>query len=342
VLSDGTLVVLNGAGDFLGLRRHAIAFRTHILEPGALVRFDVRMNGQFHPSPRIAGGRVRRPVMADRDPSGTLRMSTLPLEDGGVVLAFDRALVLLDADGGVRARSEAPVPLASPLLALAHSVAFVGDTGDVYEWALASDPESVRPRGTFGGAVEGNVVVEDARHLLAIVKGSRLVSLDLVTGIAETRASATGGAFSDGLALARGTAYLQEITLAGTHLTTVDGAGHSGSYATLLTVQGLASLGLPDAGAGAALAPVGTKLFVDPSGTVAYATIDGHVGIATATTKHELGHLPCGAPPAPAANPYAQRYRPSVGFAGLVPAADGAFVVACEGGGVSMVKGYVE
>jgi hypothetical protein len=342
VLADGTVVVLNGAGDVLGLRRHAIAFRAHILEPGALVRFDARMSAQFHPSPRMGGGRGRRVMVPDRDPSGTLRLSTLPLSDGGVVVAFDRELVLLDSDGAVRARSEAPLSLASPLLALPHGVAFVGDVGEVYEWALASDPDSVRPRGTFGGSVEGNVAVEDARHLLAIVKGSRLVSLDLVTGIAETRATAAGGAFSDGLALARGTTYLQEITLGGTHVTTVDAAGRSASYPLALTVQGLASLGLGDAGAGGVLAPVDTKLFVDPSGAVAYATIDGHVGVATATTKHELGHLPCGAPPAPTPNPYAQHSRPSAGFAGLVPAADGAFVVACEAGGVSLVKGYVE
>ena len=92
------------------------------------------------------------------------------------------------------------------------------------------------------------------------------------------------------------------------------------------------------------VAPVHTAMLVDAVGTVAFAGPDGHVGVANAGGVTELGEVICGrgAPPAtPAPQPSAQPRRPSrpsAGFAGMASAGAGAFLVACEAGGLLEVK----
>ena len=343
VLSDGTLVVLNGAGDFIGIHHHAIAFRTHILEPGSLVRFDVRMNAQFHPSPRVVGLHMRRPVMPDRDPNGALRLSTLPLADGGVAVTFDRELVLLDTDGAVRARAEAPVALASPLLALQHSVAFVGDAGDVYERSLANDAESVRPRGSFGGSVEGNIVVEDGRHLLAIVRGSRARVARPAHGDYRD-ASERDGWRVQRWARARAGDGLP----AGDH--DCRDPRHdrrpdrnTSSFPLALTVQGLSSLGLPDAGDGRRFGACGGR------GSSSTRRGPWHTRPSTATSGSRRQRRSTSWGTSPAEHPRSPRPTPMRSDTGRRSASQGSslgetgpFVVACEAGGVSMVKGIVD
>jgi hypothetical protein len=339
VLADGTVVAVNGAGDVVGTRRRDVLFRSRAL-------LQTLAPGGFDPSTSFAATphgwpRKRHPPSS----SSPGRVLMLPLEDGGLALALDRELVCVDARGEVRSRAFAPLAPTSPLLALARpgpgsppAIAFVAEGGDVYEWSLSEATDAVSSHGSFGGPVEGSVVVEDGRHLLGVVRGTRLVVLDLATGVAETRTTSASGAFTDALALGHtGDAWVQEMTLTGTRLLGIDREGHTNAFVLPLTVQGLTSFMLPDAGAGASASPTGTRLFTDPTGAVAYATVDGHVGVATPTTKHEVGTLPCGAPAT-----LTVRTRPSIGFVGLLPAGDGAFVVACEGGGVSMVKGVVE
>lgn len=206
---------------------------------------------------------------------------------------------------------------------------------------LGGATDSVRVRGLFGGSVDAAIAALDDRHLLAVVDGARLVSLDLATGDTETRATATGGVFTGAFALAPapGLALLQEMTLSGTQVLAVDREGHATAFAVPLTTLG--ARGFADAGSALQAVPTHTELLADPVGRVAYATVDGHVGVASATTKVELGFLPCG-PPLSASAAYVQRIRPSAGFAGLVPAGPGAFVVACETGKVSFIRGNTD
>jgi hypothetical protein len=352
VLTDGTLVVVNGAGDAIGVRRGELAFRTEVAEPSGPSEGEsgrtVTIRSSISSSRLRGGSRTQRTTVVDHDPDASTRAWLLPMDDGGFALAFDRSLVLLDSQGTMRARALSPAPIVAPLVALDHSVAFVGENGEAFEWDLSSSPDAVRARGSFGMATPGPVgavVATDARHLLAVVDGTRLVSLDLRTGATETRVSVPHGGLTGTFALGSGTTlggavFLEEVTLSGTRVLQADRDGQSIPFGTMLSSRG--SLALGDAGGAMFLPPTDTKLFTDPSGRVAYATIDGHVGVASATAKVELGALPCGAPLEPTPNAITQRLRPTAGFAGLVPAGPAAFVVACLGGSVSLVEGTTE
>jgi hypothetical protein len=346
LLSDGTVVAVNGLGDVVGARRMSVVLRTHVVDGSAIE--DPRSPPSAGPrmqTVRRHGGRHRSSVPQMFDPPPRQRAFSLPLGDGGLVVAADRDLVCLDAGLALRNRAVAPSPVASPLVAMGSSVAFVTDTGEVFDWDLSSASGGVRRRGTLGGPVDGEVAASDDRHLFAVVRGARLVWFDLSTGAVETRATTTG-TFTGTLALgprkdgARATAFLQEVTLAGTRALEVDDQGRATPFPTLLSSQ--SSLGPPDAGSGQpALPEAETQLFADPSGTLAYATADGHVGVVSRSGKRELGPLPCGSPAAMMSQAAAMQMRLALGFAGLVPAGRGAFVVACEGGALTMVTGDV-
>jgi hypothetical protein len=350
LLADGTVLVLNGSGDVVGANHGAVTFRAHVAEPDEAREAVERAHGG---PPRAIIGRVGNHVMrsvsrsAPREEPASTRGWILPLDDGGAVVAAGRELVCIDAVGGVRARATAPVSVASPLLATSRGVAFVADNGDAYVWDRRAAPDAVSARGSFGGTVEGAVAAEGAHTLVAIVDGSHLASLDLATGETITRVHAGGGAFAGVFTgafalepLPGGTALVEEMTLLGTRVLAVDHEGHETPFATLLTPQGAQPA--PDAGAAASLAPTHTALFADPRGSVAYGTVDGHVGVASPTSKVELGSLPCGSPPSAGRDPFHQGGRVSAGFAGLVPAGPGAFVIACEDGRVSFVQGSAD
>jgi len=339
VLADGTLLVVNATGDAVGARHGALSFRTHIAEGEPAP--EAVEHGSVH---HMLGGprgvrRSFRPAV-NQTPSSSTRAWLLPLEDGGAVAAIGRELVSLDRDGAVRSRAVSPVPVASPLLSTAHGVAFVSESGEAYVWDLRTAADAVSGRGSFGGAFDGAVAAADDQHLVAVIDATRLVSLDLGTGETSTRThgSLGPGIFTGAFALERssGTTLLEQVTLLGTRVLAVDADGRETPFATSLALQGIQVS--PDAGA-AFLAPSHTALLADRSGRVAYATVDGHVGVASATSKVEMGTLPCGAPPSPASDPSRQHSRVSAGFAGLVPAGPGAFVVACESGRVSFVQG---
>jgi hypothetical protein len=327
LLADGTLVAINAAGDLVGVRGTSVVFRTHLgATPG----------GPAIEPPHVHRPHLRRPS-GGGEPASVTRASTLPLADGGLAVAWDHELVSLDAEGTVRSRASSPVIVAVPLVATAEGVAFAADSGDVFEWNLRGSIDPVSARGSFGGPVDGVAVGEDGRHLLAVVRGSHLASLDLGTGTVETRAS-TSGAFADALALAGKVAFLQELTATGTRVLAVDRDGRGVPFQIMLASHG--AFGLPDAGAtGAVFAPTQTFLVADPTGAVAYATVDGHVGVATPTAKVELGPLPCGAPASPSAGPFGPRVRAATGFAGLLPAGPRALLIACESGQLSWVTG---
>ncbi len=353
LLPDGTLMVVNGLGDVVAVRRMEVVFRTHVLEPSTLVLGSSGMTVPLAVRSRVPRRARASSFPPQREPRET-RAWALPLDDGGLVVAFEKDLVSLDASGVVRARAIAPAVIASPLVAMATSVAFVGESGEVYDWDLTSAAGAVRTRGSFGGTVEGGISAVDGRHLIAVVHGARVVSFDLRMGVAETRATASG-AFSGEVALTPGpdpsspVAFVQEVTPLGTRVLEIEADGQATPFSILLTP--LSSLLAGDAGSPGAppdlraqlLAPIETQLFADPTGSLAYATVDGHVGVITKATKHELGPLPCGSPMSPAArSSAATQGRFAFGFAGLAPAGPGAFVVACEAGAVSLVRGETQ
>jgi hypothetical protein len=345
LLADGTLVAANANGEVVGARRGAVVFRSHIVDsvPPAVLVEDAP-HGRVAPRPRatIHGHLTVAPRHAvqrapEREVRPALEASTLPLEDGGVVVAFGHELVVLDAQGTLRRRTSSPVSVASPLLAVGDAVAFVADNGDAYTWSLRDSTEAPRAHGSFGAALDGAIAAFDDRHLVAVVEGARVVVLDLVTTTTETRLGSTRGAFTGTFAVGPepGSVLLEEMTLTGTRVLAVDKDGQASPFATFLTSIGIQPV--PDAGA-APSTPTHTMLLADPSGAVAYGTVDGHIGVATPTSKIELGTLLCGATPTLSLNPLRQGDRFSAGFAGLVPAGPRAFVVACTDGLVALVK----
>ena len=340
LLSDGTLVAINAAGDAVGVRRGAVVFRSHIVDPGPVADEEphaVRRT-PFSPGIHRMHGRHGAPLPAEKVPP--TRSWLLGLDDGGFVAAVDRTLSALDANGITRTYATAPTPVGSPLLATRRGVAFVTDAGEVFVWDLRGAPDAVSSRGSFGGGVDGAVAAVDDRHLLGVVDGARLVALDLVSGETRTQIRVPRGSFTGAFAVdpPTGTALLEEMTLTGTRVLRIDREGHDAPFAT--TLSPLVAQAMPDAGA--LFTPLHTALFADRTGAVAFATVDGHVGVATMTSKVELGSLPCGEPPSASAGGSATGTRVSAGFAGLVPAGPLAFVIACEGGTVALVRGGEE
>ncbi len=257
------------------------------------------------------------------------------LRDGGVVVAAGRVLTALDASGAVRARAPLderavgallvapPSTSASAAPELGDVVLVTGDAGGVYAWRPPSPP---RKLGSFGGALRhgSGAALADARTLLAVVDGRRLVALDLATGVAHVRASiADGTAPLDGApaVLSSGVAYVASQS---GFLVAVDASGTERAHAFLEKSLPAAPTGggvVSATGTLSFLAPIESKpsppLLVDARGRVAFARASGRAGIvhADGTVAVATDHL-CSAPLA------------------VVPAGRRRFVVACRDGAV--------
>lgn len=172
--SDGTLVIVTAAGQAVGIT------------PSGSIRFV---------SPLGVRGRD-----ADTPP--------LALDDGGVIIAAGGALVEIDRDGAIRARTalenklgsadtrvtgalvQGPATDAGPQGAL-----FTTESGSVFAWR---PPASPRKLGNLGGFPRRGGVITGARTLTAIVDSRRIVDFDLPTGVTHVRANSGPGVQLDG------------------------------------------------------------------------------------------------------------------------------------------------
>jgi hypothetical protein len=172
--SDGTLVIVTASGQAVGIT------------PSGSIRFVSAL-----------GLRGRD---ADTAP--------LALDDGGVIIAAGTALVEIDRDGAVRARTaleikpgsadsrvtgalvQGPVTEAGPLGAL-----FTTESGSVFAWR---PPASPRKLGSLGGFPRRGAVVTGPRTLTAVVDSRRIVDFDLPTGVTHVRSNSGLGAQLDG------------------------------------------------------------------------------------------------------------------------------------------------
>jgi hypothetical protein len=288
LLADGTIVLTGLAGDVVGVR-------------AGVVRFRARIGG---------------------DRSGVARVAPLPTADGGIIVGGGSELVLLDADGGVRARSSFPEPVSGPVLSAAGKVVVTSALGAVYTWLPGREPVRL---GSFGAPCDGGAVVSnDERALLAVVEGNRLVELDLARGIAATRASApSGGALLGPPALRSGSAYLLGMIPGRTFALAVDAAGQETMRAVVSSSTAQAA---PDGGGPLLVVPPHPGVLVDGNGTLAYVSPDGRVG--TVSSSGALDSVPdsvCG-----------RTSQTSTNAPTLAPA-DGAFYVACPNGTLAKV-----
>ncbi len=294
VLADGTIVMVSASGEAIGVRQGTIRFRT-------------RLGGE-----RSLAGHV----------------SPLPLDDGGVVVATSTELTALDGEGNVRARAAVAEPLSTPLLAAGGKIIALGATGTVYGWSPGQEAQKL---GAFGGAVDGSAVLEGASTLLAVVDGTRLASLDLAHPTAAvTRASIQGGIYLGPPALHAGNAHLLAMSPSRTSLVAIDPAGQELMHHAVSTFTPLA---IADAGQLAVVAPPHTGVLVDAAGTVAFATPDGAIGVASVTFGvRMLGESPW-------ANRVTAAGKPHSGnIVGMAPTRDG-FVVVSEAGNLVEVVG---
>lgn len=258
---------------------------------------------------------------------GSAKVAPLPLADGGFVAAVGTELVLLDAEGSVRARAQAQEPIVGPLVGVGGRVVAASRAGTVFTWAPGAEVVRV---GSFRATIDGSLAVEDHGHLLAITDQTQLTELDLARGTTTTRATAAPGSLYLGPpALGpNGTAILGN-TFGVSYLVHIDRAGLETRTAVGVAPPASPTL-LPDGGAPALTVPQHTGPLVDDQGTVAFITPEGVVGVASrGSGVSTLGDPPCG--------------RGSAGRTalqpGLSPAGAGAFYVACESGTVVKVAG---
>lgn len=296
-LADGTIVAVVSSGEVVGVLRGVVRFRT-----------------------RLHGG--GRPVVG--------RVSPLPLDDGGIIVGATTELVALDADGGVRARAPVPEPLVGPLLAGADQAIAVAASGNVYGW---SPGREVKKLGSFGQWVDGGAAVLGGGSLLAVTGAAQLTALDLRRGTTAALASAPTGLYLGPPAILGTTAYVLGVTQAHTFLVGLDDGGREvtrtglGSAASLLSADGGAPV--PSA-VGARAGPL-----VDAAGTVAFATPDAQLGVASPSGGVQL----LTETPWAARMTAASSHRTSAGgVIGMAPLPNG-FVAASDAGTVLAVAG---
>jgi putative pyrroloquinoline-quinone binding quinoprotein len=286
ILSDDTVVFVDAAGEAVAVRDGLVRWRLRFGRGDAL-----------HPAP-------------------------LPLEDGGVVVATTHELAALDSDGRERARTTLPEPTSLPLVAALGKVVAVTVSGAVWSWAPGAT-ELVRV-ANFGSAVDGGAALADDHTLLAVTAGQvHLTAIDLLRGTATTRAVAPAGVWLGPPAMRGATAHLVLRTLTGELAVGVDASGREVSR-TLLTVHPPPAA--VDGGVAALVGSPHTPPLIDSSGTLAFATVDGAIGVASGGAVELLGEA-CEPPLGSAAHA-----APPV--VGLAPLEAGVFVAVCHAGAV--------
>ena len=306
ITSDGTVVYTTSNGEAVGVRRTSTS-----------PRFTTRIGGERN----------------------TRGAAPLSLDDGGIVVATMSDLIVLDAEGNVRARAVLPEPAAAPLVAAGDRIIAVTTTGTVFGWSPGREPMRL---GSFGAPIDGGAALADATKLVAVIEGNQLAEVDLARGGRATRALASPNTpvlWLGPVALRKGR------TDAGTSLVT-NGDRTLATILALTTTRGfvltfdatgqellrapIASFTptvLADGGAAPLVAPSHVPPLVDVRGAVAYAATDGHVGVVSPDgAVDEIGEILC---------PRGLRS----GVVGLTPFAAGSFAVTCDGGTIVRVTG---
>jgi hypothetical protein len=259
----------------------------------------------------------------------------LALEDGGVVVATAGELAVLDKAGNERARMTLPEPVAAPPISALGKVVTVTATGSVWTWTPGA-PEPARV-ASFGSAVDGSAALGDDHTLVAVTAGqTHLTAVDLIAGTTTTRAVSHGALWCGPPAMIGPFALVIALAPGGEFAMALDPTGRELSR-TILGARGLPALS--DAGPVAPVPGSVTPPIVDSSGSLAFSTVDGRLGVAPRVTTGdapvELLTTPC----SPALGGAARGTPPSPSVAGIAPLAEGVLVATCRSGTVFAVSG---
>jgi hypothetical protein len=344
-VDDAPLVDARGATYVVGTRGEVVALArdgtelwrvlTGAIDPGPAVLLSddtvvfVDTSGE---AIAVHDGGVRwRSRFGRADP---LRTAPIALDDGGVVAATARDLAVLDTQGRQRARVTLPEATTTPLLSALGQIIAVTASGAVWGW-VPGTPEATRI-ASFGSPIVGSAALADAHTLLAVAAGqTTLVAVDLLRGASAPaiRAMAQGGLWLGPPALRGPIATLAMLGPTSELAITIDAEGRELGRC-LLTGHVPAALRFdagvaPPGSGGAPPAP----LLVDEAGTLAFATMDGSVGVAPTGPGNngsvELLSDAC-------ASGLSNSSMPVAGLAPLPPAS---MVIACRTGTVLALAG---
>jgi hypothetical protein len=261
LLSDDTLVFVDGAGEAVAVRDGAVIWRS---------RF-----GRASP----------------------LHAAPVALDDGGVVVASGPDLAVLDSTGAERARVVLPEPTSHPLLSALGKVVVVGDSGAVWTWAPSAE-KAVRVGG-FGSDIDGSAALVDAHTLVATARTqTHLSTVDLIRGVDTKLVGPLGGErwLGPPAVDSSGVVCAVQITPAGEVAVAIDASGSERGRTLLAGPVGARALDKVDPpSARAPLSPPSTAstpptpsriasttpLVVDGEGHLAFATLAGSIGVAT-------------------------------------------------------------
>lgn len=266
--SDGTLAVITSAGQAWGIT------------PSGAVKFAVPL-----------GIRGRD---ADAAP--------LALDDGGLVVAAGRTLLELGADGAVRARTQIEDRVVGALLAGPDGTLITTDSGGVYTWRPPGVP---RKLGSFNGSPRRGAALADARTLIAVVDGRRVVALDLPTGTTHVRSSGSGGVSAFDAPVAVSSSGLVIAATQAGLLIGLDAAGNEKLHVSLdkLSASAAADASVLGGFFGVVELKPSPAVVVDPDGRIGFARAGGRVGVvgtdgAVAIAGEKLCSVPVSVQPA--------------------------------------------
>jgi hypothetical protein len=225
----------------------------------------------------VHDGTVRWRVRFGRADVGT--PSPLPLDDGGVVVATTHELALLDSEGNERAHTTLPEAAAGPLLWCAGRIIAVSAGGSVWMWTPGAAPAD--RAGAFGVAIDAGTALTDDRTLIGVAaRDSTLRVVDLVHATSGVRAVSSRGSWRGPPAVSDGVAFVVSLGSQGELVTAIDPSGEELGRAVLPTKIASAATGSTDGGVALPLPAGPTPPLVDATGTLAFATSEGAVGIA--------------------------------------------------------------
>jgi hypothetical protein len=232
-------------------------------------------------------------------------------------VATTRDLAALGADGRERARTTLPETIASPLLSALGKVVAVTASGAVWTWTPGA-PEATRVAG-FGAPVEDGAALADDHTVLAVTSDhTHLTTVDLLRGTSATRTIAPAGGLLVGPpAMREGSAFLLLQAPTGDLAVAFDPAGNE-SLRALLSAHPPAVAA--DGGAVIPAAVPHTPPVVDGAGTLAFAGLDGAVGVLTGGVVDAVASV-C-----------PQARAPAAPVTALVPLGPGEILVACRSG----------